>query len=346
MTETSEALSEQTKKLKIKKFGDQEAIIEGGFYDDDNPIQEEKGSWSSYITEKLIGAKETIDKFKGYVENFDMKLDDKPEEGSISAMLEEVREEIKTKSKLENVPTENVEIKTEVTKKEEPIIDYDTNWYKSDDLINKLKSASYIEQYAQGEVGQEKGFQLALGYRTNNWLSQHQLGQKWEGRSKIKNDKIIIPGHDKETHNIMEVFDTPEFGVRAAMVDVMTKALKPASLFEEDTITFKEGKDGSSMITLQRLIDSKYMKDPTPYLRLAKQKGYGLNDKFNLFNKSEAMEWYTYMLQAEMGSFSYDIPQQEKDKVFNSAYSMAMDRMRNEEYTYYDTAKKYLDSSQ
>ena len=55
-----------------------------------------------------------------------MKLDDKPEEGSISAMLEEVREEIKTKSKLENVPTENVEIKTEVTKKEEPIIDYDT----------------------------------------------------------------------------------------------------------------------------------------------------------------------------------------------------------------------------
>ena len=42
MTETSEALSEQTKKLKIKKFGDQEAIIEGGFMMMMTPFKKKK----------------------------------------------------------------------------------------------------------------------------------------------------------------------------------------------------------------------------------------------------------------------------------------------------------------
>ena len=54
MSETEKALSTQTKEI----LG--ETVVLGeGFYDDDDPIQEEKGSWSSYITEKFVGAKES-----------------------------------------------------------------------------------------------------------------------------------------------------------------------------------------------------------------------------------------------------------------------------------------------
>ena len=144
----------------------------------------------------------------------------------------------------------------------------------------------------------------------------------------------------------MEVFETPEFGVRAGMVDVMTKALKPASEYKKDTITFKEGKDGSPIITLQKLIDSGYMENADNYIRVGKGLGIDLNTEFNLFNKEEAMKWFDYMLLSEMGTFKNDIPKAERDKVFNSAYDMAMDRMRDESYTCHSTAKKYLDSSQ
>ncbi len=61
MSETEKALSTQTKEI----LG--ETVVLGeGFYDDDDPIEEEKGSWSSYVTEKLVGAKEKIEKFKGH----------------------------------------------------------------------------------------------------------------------------------------------------------------------------------------------------------------------------------------------------------------------------------------
>ena len=224
-------------------------------------------------------------------------------------------------------PVDELETKADPEGTAKPL---DADWFLSKDMIDKLKSESYVNQYAQGKVGKEKGFQLPLGYRTNNWLSQHQLGQNWDGRSKIKDDKIIFPGHDKETHKVIEVFDDPSFGMRAGMVDVMSKALQ----------------NGSPMITLQMLIDSKYMQDPTPYLAVAKQKGYGLNDKFNLFDKSQAMEWYAFMLQSEMGSFSFDIPANEKEKVFEEGYRMAMERMANTKYKYHPIAVKYLDSSQ
>ena len=206
----------------------------------------------------------------------------------------------------------------------------DENWYQSEATINILKDKSYSNLYATGEVGQQMGYQLPLGYRTNNWLSIHQLGIPWDGLSEVKEDKKVLPNFKKETHSVMEVFNTPEFGVRAAMVDVMTKALKT----------------GSPEMTLKKLIDSGYMENATNYVNVGKGLGINLNTKFNLFNKEEAMKWFDYMLLSEMGTFKNNIPKAERDKVFNSAYSMAMDRMRDESYTYHSTAKKYLDSSQ
>ena len=212
--------------------------------------------------------------------------------------------------------------------KEKPMVD--TNWYESDDTINLLKDSTYSNLYAKGKVGQEMGYQLPLGYRTNNWLSIHQLGIPWDGLSEVKEDKKVLPNFKKENHSVMEVFNTPEFGVRAAMVDVMTKALKT----------------GSPEMTLKKLIDSGYMENATNYVNVGKGLGINLNTKFNLFNKEEAMKWFDYMLLSEMGTFKNNIPKAERDKVFNSAYSMAMDRMRDESYTYHSTAKKYLNSSQ
>ena len=337
MSETEKALSTQTKEI----LG--ETVVLGeGFYDDDDPIEEEKGSWSSYVTEKLVGAKEKIEKFKGYVEDFKTKLVGEPELETMYVP------ELKVTPLKENpvFSTVDAETKVDTPKKEEPVIDYDANWYQSDNTINILKNESYSNLYATGEVGQQMGYQLPLGYRTNNWLSQHQLGINWDGLSKTKEDKKTLPNFKKETHSVMEVFETPEFGVRAGMVDVMTKALKPASEYNKDTITFKEGKDGSPIITLQKLIDSGYMENADNYIRVGKGLGIDLNTEFNLFNKEEAMKWFDYMLLSEMGTFKNDIPKAERDKVFNSAYDMAMDRMRDETYTYNSTAKKYLDSSQ
>ena len=321
MSETEKALSTQTKEI----LG--ETVVLGeGFYDDDDPIEEEKGSWSSYVTEKLVGAKEKIEKFKGYVEDFKTKLVGEPE-------LETTYVPTLKVTPLKENPvfsTVDAETKVDTPKKEEPVIDYDTNWYQSEDTINVLKDKSYSNLYAKGEVGKEMGYQLPLGYRTNNWLSIHQLGINWDGLSEVKEDKKVLPNFKKETHSVMEVFNTPEFGVRAAMVDVMTKALKT----------------GSPEMTLKKLIDSGYMENATNYVNVGKGLGINLNTKFNLFNKEEAMKWFDYMLLSEMGTFKNNIPKAERDKVFNSAYSMAMDRMRDESYTYHSTAMKYLNSSQ
>ena len=305
MTKTSEALNKQTKEI----LG--ETVVLGeGFNNAETEAQ-------AYFLSKRTGNQEDESFFDKVKDFFTPKQKEKKDD-SISSMLEEVRQEIKDKPK---TVTPNI--------KKKPLLDT-TNWYESDDTINLLKNKSYSNLYAKGEVGQNMGYQLPLGYRTNNWLSIHQLGIPWDGLSEVKEDKKVLPNFKKETHSVMEVFNTPEFGVRAAMVDVMTKALKT----------------GSPEMTLKKLIDSGYMENSTNYVNIGKGLGINLNTKFNLFNKEEAIKWFDYMLLSEMGTFKNDIPKAERDKVFNSAYSMAMDRMRDESYTYHSTAKKYLNSSQ
>ena len=306
MTKTSEALEKQTKEI----LG--ETVVLGEGFNN----TEAEAEAQAYFFSKRTGNQEDESFFDRVKDFFTPKPKEKKDD-SMASMLEEVRQEIKDKPK-EIVP--NV--------KEKPMVD--TNWYESDDTINLLKDATYSNLYAKGKVGQEMGYQLPLGYRTNNWLSIHQLGIPWDGLSEVKEDKKVLPNFKKETHSVMEVFNTPEFGVRAAMIDVMTKALKT----------------GSPEMTLKKLIDSGYMENATNYVNVGKGLGINLNTKFNLFNKEEAMKWFDYMLLSEMGTFKNNIPKAERDKVFNSAYSMAMDRMRDESYTYYSTAKKYLDSSQ
>ena len=306
MTKTSEALDKQTKEI----LG--ETVVLGEGFNN----TETEAEAQAYFFSKRTGNQEDESFFDRVKDFFTPKPKEKKDD-SMASMLEEVRQEIKDKPK-EVVP--NV--------KEKPIVD--TNWYESDDTINLLKDATYSNLYAKGKVGQEMGYQLPLGYRTNNWLSIHQLGIPWDGLSEVKEDRKVLPNFKKETHSVMEVFNTPEFGVRAAMVDVMTKALKT----------------GSPEMTLKKLIDSGYMENATNYVNVGKGLGINLNTKFNLFNKEEAMKWFDYMLLSEMGRFKDDIPKAERDKVFNSAYGMAMDRMRDESYTYHSTAKKYLDSSQ
>lgn len=360
MTETSEALNQQTKKLQTKEIEGQTVVLGPGFeesyvspyIDDDEAVDlikkeyQESKYGMNQVNYNDIVVEDLSDDRDGFLDYMKKRVKD------LLGFDEEEKEKQIIKARpgqqfdKDNVPTEDAEIKTELPKKEEPVVDYDANWYQSDNTINILKNESYSNLYAKGEVGKQMGYQLPLGYRTNNWLSQHQLGIPWDGLSEVKEDKKVLPNFKKETHSVMEVFNTPEFGVRAGMVDVMTKALKPASEYDKDTITFKEGKDGSPVITLQKLIDSGYMENADNYIRVGKGLGIDLNTEFNLFNKEEAMRWYNYMLKSEMGSFSDDIPQQEKDKVFNSAYDMAMARMRDESYDYHSTAMKYLNSSQ
>ena len=306
MTKTSEALDKQTKEI----LG--ETVVLGEGFNN----TEAEAEAQAYFFSKRTGNQEDESFFDRVKDFFTPKPKEKKDD-SMASMLEEVRQEIKDKPK-EIVP--NV--------KEKPMVD--TNWYESDDTINLLKDSTYSNLYAKGKVGQEMGYQLPLGYRTNNWLSIHQLGIPWDGLSEVKEDKKVLPNFKKENHSVMEVFNTPEFGVRAAMVDVMTKALKT----------------GSPEMTLKKLIDSGYMENATNYVNVGKGLGINLNTKFNLFNKEEAMKWFDYMLLSEMGRFKDDIPKAERDKVFNSAYDMAMDRMKDKNYTYYDTAMKYLNSSQ
>ena len=310
MTETSDALSKQTKEI----LGETVVLGEG--------FEDAEAEAQAYFLSKRTGNQDD-ESFFDRVKNF---FKPKPEE-------EQPLETIQV-PELKVTPAKPVEddtkmmVSPKVTPEDTQTLD--DNWYQSENTINILKDKTYSNLYARGKVGQQMGYQLPLGYRTNNWLSIHQLGIPWDGLSEVKEDKKVLPNFKKETHSVMEVFETPEFGVRAAMVDVMTKALK----------------DGSPEMTLKKLIDSGYMENATNYVNVGKGLGINLNTKFNLFNKEEAMKWFDYMLLSEMGTFKNDIPKAERDKVFNSAYSMAMDRMRDESYTYHSTAKKYLDSSQ
>ena len=303
--------------VQTEKLQDPFSIAVTDLPPEEPPQEEEKGTWGSYIMEKLFGLT-----LMGMYMGGSRKKE--------STDTEELDAEVKI---IPGVPGPTLDNAVQDVEDNTggDFGEIDAEWFLTKEIIDKLKSETYINLYAKGKEGQDKGFQLPLGYRTNNWLSMHQHGINWDGVSAVKEDKVIFPGHSKESHKIIEVFNTPQFGVRAAMVDTMTKA-------------FKTG--GTPEISLQTLIDTNYMEDPKPYLDLAKQKGYKTNTKFNLFDKSQAMEWYTYMLQAEMGEFSNDIPQKEKEKVFNEAYEMAMQRMRSKDYGYHKLALTYLDSSQ
>ena len=310
MTETSDALSKQTKEI----LG--ETVVMGeGFEDAEAEAQ-------AYFLSKRTGNQDD-ESFFDRVKNF---FKPKPEEEQPLETIQVPELKVTPAKPVEN--DTKMMVSPKVTPEDTQTLD--DNWYQSENTINILKDKTYSNLYARGKVGQQMGYQLPLGYRTNNWLSIHQLGIPWDGLSEVKEDRKVLPNFKKETHSVMEVFNTPEFGVRAAMVDVMTKALKT----------------GSPEMTLKKLIDSGYMENSTNYVNVGKSLGINLNTKFNLFNKEEAMKWFDYMLLSEMGTFKNDIPKAERDKVFNSAYSMAMDRMRDESYTYHSTAKKYLDSSQ
>ena len=310
MTETSDALSKQTKEI----LGETVVLGEG--------FEDAEAEAQAYFLSKRTGNQDDESFFDRVKNFFKPKVEEEPPLETIQV------------PELKVTPAKPVEddtkmmVSPKVTPKDTQTVD--DNWYQSEATINILKDATYSNLYAKGKVGQEMGYQLPLGYRTNNWLSIHQLGIPWDGLSEVKEDKKVLPNFKKETHSVMEVFNTPEFGVRAAMVDVMTKALKT----------------GSPEMTLKKLIDSGYMENATNYVNVGKGLGINLNTKFNLFNKEEAMKWFDYMLLSEMGRFKDDIPKAERDKVFNSAYDMAMDRMKDKNYTYYDTAMKYLNSSQ
>ena len=169
MTETSEALNQQTENLKIKKFGDQEVVLGKGF---------EESYVSPYINDDeaidLIKKEYQESKYGINQVNYnDIVVEDLSDnrDGFLDYMKKRVKdllgfdEEEKEKQIIEarpgqqfdkdNVPTEDAKIKTELPKKEEPVIDYNANWYQSEDTVNILKDESYSNLYAKGDVGKE-----------------------------------------------------------------------------------------------------------------------------------------------------------------------------------------------
>ena len=198
MSETEKALSTQTKEI----LG--ETVVLGeGFYDDDDPIEEEKGSWSSYVTEKLVGAKEKIEKFKEYVEDFKTKLVGEPELETMYVP------ELKVTPLQKNpvFPTEDVkteEVETPILPKEKP----------SDNelLYSKLSSTNYFKsirdvesKVVDGKVATEEERNNAVGDDGAS-LGSYQIQRNFfkESMEWLKSNNVFEDLHNKSYEDIVK----------------------------------------------------------------------------------------------------------------------------------------------
>ena len=177
MTKTSDALSKQTKEI----LGETVVLGEG--------FEDAEAEAQAYFLSKRTGNQDDKS-FFDRVKNF---FKPKPEE-------ENPLETIKLQE-LKVTPAKTVEndtkmmVSPKLTPKDTQTLD--DNWYQSENTINILKDKTYSNLYARGKVGQQMGYQLPLGYRTNNWLSIHQLGIPWDGLSEVKEDKKVLPNFKK-----------------------------------------------------------------------------------------------------------------------------------------------------
>jgi len=161
-------------------------------------------------------------------------------------------------------------------------------------------------------IVKEKPPMSALPNRTNNWMSV-QGNDDWEGLS------------DEQVHKRQLKFNSPEFGIRAGAISLITRALrknnKPEVNFSQ--IFFEE--DG-------------WAEDKESYKVDAMSKGFNDTDMIDVMDREQLSTLINFISNHEMGLDEY-LKLNDRVGVINKGIDMAYDYVTSDDYSLKDLVK-------
>ena len=161
-------------------------------------------------------------------------------------------------------------------------------------------------------IVKEKPDLMSLPERSNNWMGV-QSDDDWVGLSE---DQI----HERQLK-----FDTPEQGIRAGAISLITRALRKNNKPEVDIEQIFFDEDG-------------WAEDKESYRLDTISKGFSDTDTIDVMDRDQIKKIINFISNHEMGAKNYEAITN-KDKVINKGLDMAYDHVLSNEYSLKDLIK-------
>jgi hypothetical protein len=158
-------------------------------------------------------------------------------------------------------------------------------------------------------VIKEKPSIETLPKRTNNWMSV-QGEDDWEGLA------------EDQLHKRQLTFDTPEQGIRAGAISLITRALRKNNKPEVSISQIFFDEDG-------------WAEDRESYRLDTISKGFSDTDTIDVMNKDQMKKLINFISNHEMGVENYEAIT-DKNEVINRGLNMAYDYVLSNEYSLRD----------
>ena len=152
----------------------------------------------------------------------------------------------------------------------------------------------------------------ALPSRTNNWMSV-QGSDDWEGLS------------DEQVHKRQLKFDSPEYGIRAGAISLITRALRKNNKPEVSISQIFFEEDG-------------WAEDKQSYKMDTISKGFNDTDMIDVMDRDQLKPLINFISNHEMGPNEYN-ELKDKDKIINKGLNMAYEYVLSDEYSLKDLIK-------
>jgi hypothetical protein len=152
----------------------------------------------------------------------------------------------------------------------------------------------------------EKPSMAVLPERTNNWMSI-QGGGDWEGLS------------DDQLHKRQMTFDTPEYGIRAGAISLITRALRKNSKPEVSISQIFFDEDG-------------WAEDKESYRLDTISKGFSDTDTIDVMDRDQMKNLINFISNHEMGVDAYGMLK-DRENVIDRGLNMAYEHVLSDDYS-------------
>ena len=158
-------------------------------------------------------------------------------------------------------------------------------------------------------IVKEKPDLISLPERSNNWMGV-QSDDDWLGLS------------EDQIHERQRKFDTPEYGIRAGAISLMTRALR---------------KNNKPELTISQIFfeSDGWAEDQQSYMMDAISKGFEDTDVINIMDREQMKKLINFISNHEMGAKNYEAITN-KNEVINRGLDMAYDYVLSNEYSLKD----------
>ena len=150
---------------------------------------------------------------------------------------------------------------------------------------------------------------ISLPERSNNWMGV-QSDDDWLGLS------------EDQIHERQRKFDTPEYGIRAGVISLITRALRKNNKPEVSISQIFFDEDG-------------WAEDKESYKLDAISKGFSDMDTIDVMDRDQMKKLINFISNHEMGAKNYEAITN-KNEVINKGLDMAYDYVLSNEYSLKD----------